>query len=69
VVEVLRAAELIDRPEVVLQRFGHVVEEEVLVDRTVGPALGAGAVVANDHDDCVVQLAERARKSSNRPIW
>ena len=58
VVEVLGAAEVVEGGEVLLEVVGHVVEELVLVHRAVRAALGAGAVVRDDHDDGVVQLAQ-----------
>ena len=58
VVEVFRAAELVDRREILLQIVGHVVEELVLVDRAVRSALGARAVVGDEHDQRVVELAQ-----------
>jgi hypothetical protein len=58
VVEVPRAAELVDRDEVLLERLGHEVEEQVLVDRAGRSALGARAGVGDQHDQRVVELAE-----------
>jgi hypothetical protein len=44
--------------EVVVEALGHVVEEQHLVERAGGPALGGGAVVGDDHDQGVVELAD-----------
>ena len=59
VVEVLRAADLVDRGEAVRERFGCVVEELRLVGRPGRAALGARAVVGDHHDQRVVELADR----------
>ena len=56
------AAQLIDHLEVVFQRFLDIVEEEHLVERAHRPAFGAGAVVGDDHDQRVVQLADLAQE-------
>ncbi len=55
-------AQLIDHLEVVFQRFLDIVEEEHLVERAHRPAFGAGAVVGDDHDQRVVQLADLAQE-------
>ena len=47
------------RREVLLEALGHEVEEVHLVERALRAALGAGAVVAHDQHDRVVELAER----------
>ena len=52
-----RAAELVEVLEVLLHRVGQAVEELVLVDGPVRPALAGGAVVGDEHDDRVVDLA------------
>ena len=57
-VEVLRAAELVDRREAVLERLLRVVEELRLVRRAGRPALGARAVVRDHHDQRVLKLAD-----------
>ena len=67
VVEVFRPAEVVQRREVLLQFVGHVVEEFVLVDRAVRPALGARTVVRDDHDQRVVQLAGRLEEIEQAP--
>ena len=67
VVEVLRPAEVVERGEVLLQVVGHVVEELVLVDRAVRPALGARAVVGDHHDQRVVELADRLQEVEQPP--
>ena len=46
----LDAAEVVEHREVLVDVVGDPVEDLVLVDRSVGPALAAGAVVG-DHDD------------------
>ena len=51
-----RAAELVEVLEVLLHRVGEAVEELVLVDRAVRPALARGAVVGDEHDDRVLEL-------------
>ena len=68
VVEVLRPAEVVDRRQVLLERVRHVVEELVLVDRAVRPALGAGAVVGDEHDQrvLVVRRSTSGRRSARR---
>ena len=58
VVEIFRAAEVVDGREVLLEIVGHVVEELAFVDRAGRPALGARAVVGDDHDQGVVVLAD-----------
>src|SRR5271163_648933 len=50
VVERRGAAQLVDLLQVLLERIRHIVEELVLVHRTGGPALGACAVVGDEHD-------------------
>ncbi len=67
VVEVLGPADLIDQLEAFLQRLLGVVEELRLVGGAGGPALGAGAVVGDDHDQGVVQLAEPAQVLDQPP--
>ena len=52
-----RPAELVDALQVLLDRVGDVVEELVLVEGAVRAALAARAVVGDDHDDRVVELA------------
>ena len=54
----LHAAQLVDHLEVGFERLLHVVEEEHLVERADRAALGAGAVVRDDHDERVVQPAD-----------
>ena len=49
-----------------LGRGGHAVEEAPLVERAVGAALAAGAVVGDHDDDRVVELAATTR-GSRRP--
>jgi hypothetical protein len=57
----VRPPEVLDAGQVGLDGVGDVVEELVLVERAVGAALAAGAVVGDDHDDDhddgVLQLA------------
>jgi hypothetical protein len=53
-----RAAQLVDLGEVLLEALGHVVEEQHLVERSRDAALGRGAVVGDDHDDRVLELAD-----------
>ena len=67
VVEVLGAADLVDQLEAFLQRLLGVVEELRLVGGPGGPALGTGAVVGDDHDQGVVQLAELAQELDQPP--
>jgi hypothetical protein len=67
VVEVPGPAEVVDGGQVLLQRLGHEVEEQVLVDRPGGAALGAGPVVGQDHDQGVVELAELAQELQQPP--
>ena len=52
------SAKLVDGFQVVLERFGNVVEEEIFVDRSGRPAFGTGAVVGKHHDQRVVELAD-----------
>ena len=52
----LRAAEVVDLGEVRGEVVGHAVGELHLVDRAVGAALAACAVVGYDHDQRVVEL-------------
>jgi hypothetical protein len=56
---VARTAELVERGEALLHALVHVREEEVLVDRTVRAALRARTVVADHHDQRVVELTGR----------
>ena len=56
-----RAAELVEVLEVLLHRVRQPVEELVLVDGAVRPALARGAVVGDEHDDRVVELAAVSR--------
>ena len=62
VVEVLRAADLVDDRQALLERLLGVVEELRLVRRPGRAALGARAVVGDDHDDRVVELALLAQE-------
>ena len=57
VIEIFRAAEFVDRRQILLQIVGHVVEELVLVDRPVRSAFGTRAVVGNEHDQRIVEFA------------
>ena len=57
------AAQLIDQLQALLERLLGVVEELCLVGGPGRPALGAGAVVGDDHDQRVVELAGRRRNS------
>jgi hypothetical protein len=55
VIEVLRAAELIDDLDVVLPRFRDAIEEGILVDRAFDAAFCRRPIIADDLDDqCVV---------------
>ena len=54
----LGTADLVDGLEAVLERFLRSVEELRLVGGAGGSALSAGAVVGDDHDQGVVELAE-----------
>ena len=58
VIENLRPADFVDGRQVLFDRVRDVVEELALVDRSVRPALGAGAVVRDQHDQRVLVLAE-----------
>ena len=51
------AAEFVEEAHAVFHGVDVTVEELALVDRPVGPALAAGAVVTDDDDDGVVELA------------
>ncbi len=62
VVEVFRPAEVVERREVLLQIVRHVVEELVLVGRAGRAAFRAGAVVGDEHDQRVVELAGRGEE-------
>ena len=53
-----RPAEVVDVAEVVLEALRHHVEEAHLVERAADAALGGGAVVGDDHDQRVVELAD-----------
>lgn len=57
-IEILRAAQIVQRLEIGFQGLRHIVEELVFVDRAGGAALGAGAVVGDHHHQGVVQLAK-----------
>ena len=67
VVEGLDAAQLVDHLEVVFQRFLDIVEEEHLVERAYRPAFGAGAVVGDDDDQGIVQLADLFQEIEDAP--
>ena len=67
VVEVLGPADLIDQLQALLQRLLGVVEELRLVRGPGRPALGAGAVVGDDHDQRVVQLPVLAQELDQPP--
>ena len=67
VVEVPGAADLIDQRQAFLQRLLGVVEELRLIRGPGRAALGAGAVVGDDHDQGVVQLPERAQELHQPP--
>jgi hypothetical protein len=54
-----RAAELVEERQVLLDPVGEAVEELVLVHRAARPALAGGAVVGDEHDHRVVELAAR----------
>ncbi len=62
VVEVLGPADLVNDRQALLERLLRVVEELGLVGRPARPALGTGAVVADDHDDGVVEDALLAQE-------
>ena len=53
----LRAAEVVDVLERLLDRVGQAVEDLVLVHRAVRAAFAGGAVVGDEHDQRVVELA------------
>ena len=63
----LDAAQLIEHLEVIFQRFLDIVEKEHLVERADRPAFGAGAVVGDDHDQGVVQLADLFQELKDAP--
>ena len=54
----LGSAELVDHGQVGVDVVGDAVHEHHLVDRAVGAALAAGAVVGDQHDQGVVPLAD-----------
>ena len=58
VIEIFRAAEVVDRRQILLQVVRHIVEELVLVDRAVRAALRACAIVGDEHDQRIVEFAE-----------
>ena len=57
-VEGLRPTQLVQLLQALLERLGCVVEELQLIGRAGGATLGTGAVVGDDHDQCVVELAD-----------
>ena len=57
----LGAAELVDLRQALLERLLGVVEELRLVGGAGDAAFGAGAVVGDDHDQRVVELADGAQ--------
>ena len=67
VVEVPGAADLVDQRQAFLQRLLGVVEELGLVGGPRGTALGAGAVVGDDHDQGVVEVPLLAQKLDQPP--
>ena len=67
VVEGAGAADLVDPREALLDRLRRVVEELRLVGRAGRAALGAGAVVGDDHDQRVVELAELRQELEQTP--
>ena len=58
VIENLRPADLVDGRQVLFDRVRDVVEKLALVHRSVRPALRAGTVVRDQHDQRVLVLAE-----------
>jgi hypothetical protein len=54
----LRATQLVDLREVLVEALRHLVEEQHLVERSGDAALGRGAVVGDHHDQRVVELAD-----------
>ena len=67
VVEIFRAAELIDRRQILLQIVRHVVEELVLVHRPIRSAFGTRAVVRNEHDQRIVEFAHLLEEIDQPP--
>ena len=67
VVAGLDATQLIEHLEVILECLLHIVEEEHLVERAHRSAFGAGAVVGDDHDQRIVQLADLFQEVDDAP--
>ncbi|KAF5056896.1 hypothetical protein DSECCO2_362620 [anaerobic digester metagenome] len=53
----LLAPEVVDKLQVLFERVRNAVKKPVLVDRAVRPALGAGTVVGDEHDQGVLKFA------------
>jgi hypothetical protein len=68
VIERLGAAQLIDHSEVFVQRVRNIVEEFILIDRSVRATLRAGAIVGDKHDERVIPLAELFQKGEQATI-
>ena len=62
-----RRAQLLEVLQILLDLVGDAVEELVLVDRPVGAALAAGAVVGDQHDDGVLELPGRLQEVEQPP--
>ncbi len=62
-----RRAEVVDVLQVLLDRVGDAVEELVLVDGAVRPALAARAVVGDEDDDRVLELARLLEEVEQPP--
>ncbi len=63
----LNASQLVDHLEVGFEGLLHVVEEEHLVQRPDGTALGTRAVVRDDHDQRVIQFADLSQELDDAP--
>src|SRR5262249_1044142 len=55
VIEIFRTAQFVQRREVLLQVVGYVVEELILVGRTMSAALGARPIIRYQHDQRVFE--------------
>jgi hypothetical protein len=63
----LFAPEFVDVRQVFFERGRNAVEERVLVDRAVRPALGAGTVVGDEHDQGVLEFAALLQEVDEPP--
>ena len=63
----VRPAELVDAPEHLLDAGGELVPEAHVIDRAAPATLGARAVVGDEHEDRVVEVADLGEEVDDAP--